>query len=66
VNKLGEFKINIMYNEFIIMVIIVDIFVKFKFFSLDTSLEKYRKIINNPLIMMIRKVKRGIRFSLLY
>jgi len=38
-NKLGEFKINIIYIEFIIIVIIVDFFIKFefKFSSLDTK-----------------------------
>jgi len=40
-NKLGEFKINIMYNEFIIIVIIVDFFIKFTFFFIGN---KFRKV----------------------
>jgi len=57
--KLGELKINIIYNEFTIIVKIVEFFIKFKFSSLDTSLEKYRKIINNPLIMIIKNIIRN-------
>jgi len=59
-NELEEFfKINIIYDEFIIIVIIVDFLIKFKIFSLDTSLAEYRKIINNLLIMIIRNIIRN-------
>jgi len=37
-NKLGEFKINFIYKEFIIIVIIMDFFIKFKFFSIGYKL----------------------------
>jgi len=37
-------------------VIIIDLYSKFRVFSLDTNLEKYRKMISRPLIIIMKNM----------
>jgi len=47
-----------MYNKWMLIAIIVSFFIKFKFSSLDGSLEKYGKITSIPLITIIKNITR--------